>query len=154
VNSVVFATVLVTEAEQTKRVITALIIALLVVAALLALLTLWYWRHTNPRRYARHMFPEPRGADLDLRRRYNQDPRAVGGDQRHDIPDPYAGDPRYQGERYPDPRNVDPRSAGPRSAGPRSADPRSADQRYSDGRYQDGPFPQGQGRDARQRHLT
>ena len=40
----------VTEAEQTERVITALIVLLVVVAALLTLLTIWYWRHTSPKR--------------------------------------------------------------------------------------------------------
>ena len=49
---------LVTEAQQTERAITALIALLLVVAAMLAVLTVWYWRHTSPRRKARHVFSE------------------------------------------------------------------------------------------------
>lgn len=52
--------VLVTEAQQTERMITALIALLLVVAALLAVLTAWYWRHTSPRRKTRDVF-----ADID-----------------------------------------------------------------------------------------
>jgi hypothetical protein len=51
--------VAVTEAQQTQRVLTALVALLVVVALLLALLTLWYWRHTSPkrrmRRYAAHV---------------------------------------------------------------------------------------------------
>lgn len=38
------------EAQQTEQVITALIVLLLVVAVLLTVLTVWYWRHTSPRR--------------------------------------------------------------------------------------------------------
>ncbi len=102
----VIGVVLVTEAEQTQRVIVALIVVLLIVAAILALLTLWYWRHTNPRRAARQMFPEPQGADLDLRRRYGYDSNAPVANQHWgDVPDPYADpdrDPRYANERYVD----------------------------------------------------
>ncbi len=51
--------VAVTEAQQTEQALTALIGLLLVVAALLAVLTIWYWRHTSPkrkmRRYAAHV---------------------------------------------------------------------------------------------------
>ena len=36
--------------DQTARQITILITALLAVALLLAALTVWYWRHTDPRR--------------------------------------------------------------------------------------------------------
>ncbi len=58
--------VLVTEAEQTQRAITALIALLLVVAAMLALLTFWYWQHTNPkRRYRRNLAPEFDSPDYD-----------------------------------------------------------------------------------------
>ena len=54
---------LATEAERTQRVITGLIGLLLVVAALLALLTVWYWRHTDPRRRVFHV--DPRHDALD-----------------------------------------------------------------------------------------
>ena len=50
--------VLVTEAQQTQRAITALIGLLLVVAAMLAILTLWYWRHTSPRRRGQQRYVE------------------------------------------------------------------------------------------------
>ena len=53
----------VTEAEQTERVITALIVLLVVVAALLTLLTIWYWRHTSPKR--REVEPQ-RAVDLNV----------------------------------------------------------------------------------------
>lgn len=46
--------VAVTEAQQTERALTALVWLLVVVAALLALLTIWYWRHTSPKRRMRH----------------------------------------------------------------------------------------------------
>lgn len=61
------AAALVTEAQQTQRAVTALIILLLVVAAMLALLTFWYWRHTNPRRNARRFVPEFEQLGPDLR---------------------------------------------------------------------------------------
>lgn len=44
---------MVTEAQQTERLLTMLIGLLLVIAALLAVLTFWYWRHTDPRRQSR-----------------------------------------------------------------------------------------------------
>lgn len=47
------AVALVTEAQRTEQAVTALIVLLLVVAALLSLLTIWYWRHTSPKRRAR-----------------------------------------------------------------------------------------------------
>lgn len=47
------AAALVTEAQQTERAVTALIVLLLVVAGLLAVLTIWYWRHTSPKRVER-----------------------------------------------------------------------------------------------------
>lgn len=49
----VIAAALVTEAQQTERAVTALIVLLLVVAGLLAVLTIWYWRHTSPKRMER-----------------------------------------------------------------------------------------------------
>ena len=61
--------VLVTEAEQTQRAITALIALLVVVAAMLALLTFWYWQHTSPkRRYRGRLasdFDSPDGDEWD-----------------------------------------------------------------------------------------
>lgn len=48
--------VLVTEAQQTQRAITALIGLLLVVGAMLAILTFWYWRHTSPRRRVQNRY--------------------------------------------------------------------------------------------------
>lgn len=47
------AAVLVTEVQRTEQAVTALIVLLLVVAALLSILTIWYWRHTSPKRRAR-----------------------------------------------------------------------------------------------------
>ena len=46
------------EAEQTERVITGLIVLLLVVAVLLTVLTIWYWIHTSPKRRAREVPPQ------------------------------------------------------------------------------------------------
>jgi hypothetical protein len=127
----VIAVVLVSEAEQTERLITLLIAVLLGVAVLLMGLTFWYWRHTSPRRYARQLFPEPRGADLDLRQRYaggGYNPALEGGGRilpdAHDAYDVY--DPRrdhrqpaYDSPEYGDPRHdpyADPYH-GPRQGG-------------------------------------
>ncbi len=69
--------VLVTEAQQTQTAITALIALLLVIAAMLAVLTLWYWRHTNPRRRMQHLFSEVDQAgavyELDLDQAYYEE---------------------------------------------------------------------------------
>jgi len=48
--NMVIAVVFASEAQQTQRMVLLLIVALVVVAVLLAGLTLWYWRHTDPRR--------------------------------------------------------------------------------------------------------
>ncbi|MFV0258901.1 MAG: hypothetical protein ACK5PP_10695 [Acidimicrobiales bacterium] len=54
------ALLLVTEAERTTRTFTTLIVALVVVAVLIGLLTIWYWRHTSPkRRYRRRLETAP-----------------------------------------------------------------------------------------------
>jgi hypothetical protein len=96
--------VLASESQQTQQFITVLVVALAAVGVLLAILTVWYWRYTNPRRRLRRVFPEPQGHDLDLRNRYatadgaNRDPVYAGPgstgwgyDDRH-ANDPYASD--------------------------------------------------------------
>lgn len=122
-----FSLVLVTESEETQRFITMLIVALLVFAGLLFLITLWYWRHTSPKRRVRRVLqPAGVGPDVDLRRPAYTD----GADPRLTAQQGYAGqqggydprrDPRSQaydprGQAY-DPRSqaYDPRS-GVRSA--------------------------------------
>lgn len=40
------------ETDQTGRQITTMIVVLLVIAVILAFLTAWYWKHTDPRRRA------------------------------------------------------------------------------------------------------
>lgn len=74
--------VLVTDAQQTQRAITALIGLLLVVAAMLAILTLWYWRHTSPRRRGQQRYVEVETG-------------ALGDTYNHEFPanidDAYAG---------------------------------------------------------------
>ncbi len=60
----VIAVAWMSEAEQTEQAITGLIVLLLVVAALLAVLTVWYWIHTSPRRRARQANQVPI-VDLD-----------------------------------------------------------------------------------------
>ncbi|MGF1598544.1 MAG: hypothetical protein ACFCVK_16700 [Acidimicrobiales bacterium] len=92
------AVALVTEAQQTQRTITALIILLLVVATMLALLTLWYWRHTNPRRYVRRVLPE---LDRDVDLRHQQGYIEAGA---------YPGHQGYQGQ--PGPHGYDEPPAG------------------------------------------
>lgn len=58
---------MVTEAQRTEQAVTALIVLLLVVAGLLTLLTIWYWRHTSPKRRARAMgMVETVYRDVDL----------------------------------------------------------------------------------------
>lgn len=47
------------QADETGRTVTLIIIGLLVVAVLLAALTYWYWRHTDPRNRGRSPIPEP-----------------------------------------------------------------------------------------------
>jgi hypothetical protein len=46
----VFVLVLAAEADDTRSAISFLIVCLVGIAFLLSLLTLWYWRHTSPRR--------------------------------------------------------------------------------------------------------
>ncbi len=72
------AVILASGADDTKRLISVLIIALLLAAFLVAALTTWYWMHTNPRRRYRPAVPGgaggPGGAApeaLRLRRPYD-----------------------------------------------------------------------------------
>ena len=90
--------VAVTEAQKTQQALTALILLLLVVAGLLALLTLWYWRHTSPkrrmRRYATHVEQLADGHGYETG--YTA---ATYGDQHYaDSEGPYhdAGQPYYR----------------------------------------------------------
>lgn len=128
---------LVTESEETQRFITMLIVALLVFAGLLFLITLWYWRHTNPKRRVRRVLqPAGVGPDVDLRRPAYPD----GADPRLAAQQGYAGQQGYAAQQggY-DPRR-DPRSQAydPRSQAydPRSVDGRGYD-RGADGRGYD-----------------
>lgn len=130
--------VLVTESEQTQRFITTLIVALLVFAGLLFLITLWYWRHTSPKRRVRRVLQPAGGGghDVDLRR--SPYPAA---DPRLAAQQAYAAqqggyDPRRD-PRNPayDPRGLDGRGYDPRGADGRGYDPRGADGRGYDPRY-------------------
>ena len=121
--------VLVTESEQTQRFITMLIVALLAFAGLLFLLTLWYWRHTNPKRRVRRVLqPAGVGPDVDLRQ-----PAYPGVDPRLAAQPGYAAaqqggyDPRRD-PRSPayDLRGVDGRGYDPRYASPAGGDPYGA----------------------------
>ncbi len=130
--------VLVTESEETQRFITMLIIALLVFAGLLFLITLWYWRSTNPKRRVRRVLqPAGVGPDVDLRGPAHPavDPRLAaqqgyaagqqgGYDPRRD-PRSQAYDPRSQAY---DPRGADGRGYDPRYASPAGGDPYGAQQ--------------------------
>lgn len=60
------------ETQQTEQAITALIVLLLVVAGLLTVLTVWYWRHTSPRRVARRGGRNVPSIDPDDPRLYQQ----------------------------------------------------------------------------------
>ena len=53
-------------ADETGRTITLIIIALLVVAALLAALTVWYWRFTDPKKRLLTPVPAPIGDSDDF----------------------------------------------------------------------------------------
>lgn len=86
-HRVVAGIVLVTEAQQTERALTAFIILLLVVAALLALLTLWYWRHTDPRRRVHEVAVEARQRHFDQDYQFELDQRYEN--QLIDLNDPY-----------------------------------------------------------------
>ncbi len=147
-----FSLVLVTESEETQRFITMLIVALLVFAGLLFLITLWYWRHTSPKRRVRRVLqPAGVGPDVDLRRpAYTDgaDPRLTaqqgyagqqgGYDPRRD-PRSQAYDPRVRrtiravrrtirGQAYdPHSQAYDPRGAGGRGYDPRYASPTGGD---------------------------
>lgn len=139
--------VLVTESEETQRFITMLIIALLVFAGLLFLITLWYWRSTNPKRRVRRVLqPAGGGPDVDLRggpsypaadprlaaqagyatQQGGYDPRRDPRNQAYD-PRSQAYDPRSQvydpRSQVYDPRGVDGRGYDPRYASPTGSDP-------------------------------
>ncbi|MFV0526093.1 MAG: hypothetical protein ACK5RL_16525 [Acidimicrobiales bacterium] len=118
------ALLLVTEAERTTQTFTALIIALVVVAVLIGILTIWYWRHTSPkRRYRRRVEgAQPRRQEVEHDRydRYDDDGHGTDG----------YDDGRYRDNRYDDNRYDD--------------------NRYDDNRYDDVPVDHGyQGPDRR-----
>lgn len=129
--------VLVTESEETQRFITMLIVALLVFAGLLFLITLWYWRHTSPKRRVRRVLqPAGIGPEVDLRR------------SPYPAADPhFAAQPGYGAQQggY-DPRR-DPRSQvyDPRGVDGRGYDPRYASPAGGD-RYGADPYGQGEPR--------
>lgn len=90
--------VAVSEAQQTERALMALVWLLVVVAVLLALLTVWYWRHTSPKRrmrhYAAHVEQMARADEYETGYR-----QPTYGDQRpSDADGPYrdAGQPHYR----------------------------------------------------------
>lgn len=53
-----FVAVLAAETDETRQAITMLILGLVGIAVLLSLLTVWYWRFTNPKRRALALFEE------------------------------------------------------------------------------------------------
>lgn len=63
--------------SQTGRQITFLITALLGVAVLLALLTIWYWRHTDPRRREAPVKNTARAEELPRQIVLPQEPEAL-----------------------------------------------------------------------------
>jgi len=132
----VLSLVLVTESEQTQRFITMLIVALLVFAGLLFLLTLWYWRSTNPKRRVRRVLqPAGIGPEVDPSR-----PSYPVGDPRLGAQGGYpAGHAGYAPGQQP---GYDPRYASPRQGDGRFASP--------DGRD---PYAYGQGDGQRRRLL-
>lgn len=152
--------VLVTESEETQRFITMLIVALLVFAGLLFLITLWYWRYTSPKRRVRRLVQPVGGGgpEVDLRRSPYPaaDPRLAaqqaygaqqgGYDPRRD-PRSQAYDPRSVDGRGYDPRGVDGRGYDQRGYDQRGYDSRSVDGRGYDSRYASpaGADPYGRG---------
>ncbi len=67
--------------DSTGRQISYLIIALLVVALLLALLTIWYWWHTDPKRRGRRPLPaETPNREIPTQRVIRPEPEAVAAD--------------------------------------------------------------------------
>lgn len=136
--------VLVTESEETQRFITMLIVALLVFAGLLFLVTLWYWRSTNPKRRVRRVLqPAGVGPDVDLRRQGYPagDPRTSGQGGYQGVQPGY--DPRRQG-------GYDPRQQP--GYDPRYASPGQGDARYSSSGGHD-PYGYGQASGPRRRLL-
>ncbi|MEL7158053.1 MAG: hypothetical protein AAFN30_15850, partial [Actinomycetota bacterium] len=81
------------EAQQTEQVIAALIVLLLVVAALLTVLTVWYWRHTSPRRVERRVGRSVPLVDAD-------DPRYYQAADHHDANGYDHSHDRYQSGGY------------------------------------------------------
>jgi hypothetical protein len=57
VLGIVFVLVLAAEADETRQTVTLLIASLIGIAVALALLTVWYWRYTDPRRRHRRGVP-------------------------------------------------------------------------------------------------
>lgn len=111
--------VLVTESEQTQQFITILIIALLVFGGVLFLMTLWYWRATNPKRRVRRVLQPAGGGDVDLRQPYpGGDPRlAAQGRPAQGYPAQGYPAQGYPAQGYPDQRGYDPRYASPGQGG-------------------------------------
>ena len=71
--------VLVTEAQRTGQMMTMLIVLLVAVAVLLAAATVWYWRRTDPRRYA-PVQPQYRRVDAgDVYSPYDDRPASRAG---------------------------------------------------------------------------
>lgn len=136
--------VLLTEAQQTQRVITMIIIVLLGAAVVLAGLTFWYWRHTNPRRRVRPLGPDsglPGGGTLDLRHGYpvqaTAPPSRPGGVLGLDDGyDPYR-DPKRPEYRGPGYRGADSWTAEPSGAAPRGGEYRPQEYR---GQRERSPF--------------
>lgn len=68
-------------ADDTGRTIRLIIMGLLAVALLLTVLTVWYWRHTDPRRRIRDPLGELGRDELDhdeLDREFGRDERGAG----------------------------------------------------------------------------
>lgn len=140
-----------TEAQQTEQAVTFLIILLLVVALLLTLITIWYWRHTSPRRVRQRGGRGVPTIDLDDPRLQQSRTPTRGGYAAHD--ETYgshgagAGGGAYAGygygnQGYQQRPSIDPRRPAPRQHAPhQQPQPRHPDP-YGQGRgYYQEPDP-------------
>ncbi|MEM9135516.1 MAG: hypothetical protein AAGA59_25025 [Actinomycetota bacterium] len=113
-----------TEAQQTEQAVTFLIILLLVVAFLLTLITIWYWRHTSPRRVRQRGGRGVPTIDLDDPRLQQSQARGGYGayDDTYGAQDAGGGayaDYGYGNQGYQQRPSIDPRRPAPRQADPR-----------------------------------
>lgn len=114
-----------TEAQQTEQAVTFLIWLLLVVAFLLTLITIWYWRHTSPRRVRQRTGSRAPTIDLDDPRLQQRRGGYAAYDDTYGSQDTGGGyaDYGYRTQGYQQRPSSDPRRPAPQRPDPRQHDP-------------------------------